>query len=121
MRSTDARSADRKERRRFFRLDRELVTYYRRAASGDLPPLAALSRNISLGGVLVALEEKFAVEERIELEIVLGDREPPINVHGRVVRVEADGACGIEFLEISPSDAVRLETYLKARGKAGRR
>lgn len=102
------------DRRRFPRIERSLITYFRRTASADDLPLAALATNISRGGLCISMDEQLSPGDRIELEIVLKDREPPINLNGRVVRTSAEGVA-IEFLAISETDRARLDAYLASR------
>jgi hypothetical protein len=104
------------ERRRFRRIDRDFITYYRRIDSASELAQAGLARNISSGGVLVTLDEEVRVGDRLSLELLLSPDAPPLNAIGRVVRLGADGV-GIEFEHCDEPDRERLERFL-ALGRA---
>jgi hypothetical protein len=104
------------DRRRFKRIDRDFITYYRRIESTSELDQAGLARNISYGGVLVTLDEEVNVGDRLSLELLLSPDAPPLNAIGRVARLSADGV-GIEFEHCAEPDRDRLEHFL-ASGRA---
>lgn len=110
------------ERRRFERIDRSLVTYYRKIGEGDVGESvldrAAVTRNISMGGVLVELDESLRVGDRLAIEILLSGGESPVSVVGHIVR-RVSTAFGIEFDEMSLEDRKRFEKYLVERKSPG--
>ncbi len=101
------------ERRRFTRIPRSLVTYYRRLDEG-VPERAAVTRDVSRGGILVELDPPVDVGEMLALEMVLGDAEPPVNLVGRVVRVNAEGTA-IEFVQLDGVDVDRIHRFVSSR------
>jgi len=104
------------ERRRFRRIDRDFITYYRRLESASELAQASLARNISSGGVLVTLDEEVRIGDRLSLELLLSPDAPPLNAIGHVAHVGADGV-GIEFERCDEPDRKRLERFL-ASGRA---
>lgn len=109
------------ERRRFERFDRNLVAYYRRLDSEEFA-LAALTKDVSLGGILLELDETCVndtcvIGDTIEAEIVLAESEPPVQLIGRVVRKSEDGT-GLEFVRISEADRARISAYVSRRAAA---
>ena len=104
------------ERRRFRRIGRDFITYYRRIDSASELAQAGLTRNISSGGVLVTLDEEVRIGDRLSLELLISPDAPPLNAIGRVARIGADGV-GIEFERCDEPDRKRLERFL-ASGRA---
>ncbi len=113
--------AEGRERRRFERIERSLVTYYRKL---DEPPApepwdkAALARNVSLGGVLVELDENLHVGDRLSIEIHLGAEQPPVTMTGRIVR-KISNTVGIQFEEMNDGDAGLFRLFLERRSRGG--
>lgn len=101
------------ERRRFTRISRSLVTYYRQLDEG-VPERAALAVDVSRGGLLVELDPAPPVGELLSMEIVLGSGRPPVNIVGRVVRTGDQGS-GIEFVNIEPGDLERIQQFIAER------
>jgi c-di-GMP-binding flagellar brake protein YcgR len=108
------------DRRRFARIERSLVTYYCRledtggeAASAE-PEWAALTRNVSEGGILVELDDNLAMGDRIALELMVPDDTTPIEATGEVVRLDGREV-GIAFHKIRPEDVDRLRAFVAAR------
>lgn len=103
------------DRRRFERVERSLVTYYRKLWVNSLE-YAGVTSNVSRGGLLVELEGEFQVGDLLAMEMVLFNGEPPINLIARVVRHESTSPMkGLEFVQISGPDEKRLHDYLAER------
>ncbi len=103
------------DRRRFERVERTLVTYYRKLWVNSLE-YAGVTSNISRGGILVELEGEFQSGDLLALEMVIFNGEPPINLVARVVRNDVSNPLkGLEFVQISGPDEKRLHDYLAAR------
>jgi hypothetical protein len=108
------------DRRRFARIERSLVTYYCRledsgkAEESAEPEWAALTRNVSEGGILVELDDNLAMGDRIALELMVPDDTVPIAATGQVVRLEGREV-GIAFTRIRQEDVERLRVFVAAR------
>jgi DNA-binding response OmpR family regulator len=69
--------------------------------------------DISLGGVMVALDNPYFVDTRVEVEVHCIPKAPPILATGRVARQDlAEGAIGIEFQNVRAEDMTRLRDFL---------
>lgn len=101
------------ERRRFTRISRSLVTYYRQL-DGGVSERAALAVDVSRGGLLVELEPAPPVGALLSMEIVLGVGRPPVKIVGRVVRTAEQGS-GIEFVDVEPGDLERIQEFIAVR------
>lgn len=105
------------ERRQFVRLDARLKSAY--TALPEEHPRAALTRNLSGGGLCVFAAEPLAPGTRLQMEVIVPDREEPIPFIAEVVWSEASwllGAphperaaeIGVRFVEIAPEDQAML-------------
>ncbi|MGH9817622.1 MAG: hypothetical protein ACRD6I_16230, partial [Candidatus Acidiferrales bacterium] len=52
------------------------------------------------------------LETRVDAEIHFGAGRKPVQAAGRVARTLDDGCMGIEFLQLKPEDAERLQEFL---------
>jgi len=68
--------------------------------------------DLSLGGMLVQMEQPLPEGEVVEIELNLPIVGPPIHPCGRVVRVHEEGCLGIEFTKVNERDADRLQETL---------
>ena len=100
-------------KRRFERVERALVTYYRKAGVEQIER-AALAQNVSFGGLFVEMEDDFAPGDLLELEIVLEEGSAAIEMTAVVVRREG-GSLALEFKDIADADRARLQLYLLER------
>jgi methyl-accepting chemotaxis protein len=90
----------------------------------DGTKIAAIAKDFSIGGVLLAVPDSLGVRklDEIALEIKSPKRniedyltQRPINVQGRIVRVdEKDGeySYGVEFINVAPAVAQQIESAL---------
>lgn len=103
------------ERRRFERIERNLVTHYRKLWQSSLE-YAGVTTNISKGGILVELEgEGFEVGDLFSVELVLGANQPTIDLVARLARRVEGNLMGLEFVQIKGEDEIRLHEYVEAR------
>ena len=72
-----------------------------------------VGRNLSAGGMLVEQNLELSVGDEAQLSIFGRDGEEPISVRGRVVREDANGMA-LTFVDVSPTDAERLERLVAA-------
>lgn len=56
----------------------------------------ALTKNVSMGGVLVDFETQLSFHEHIDMTLIHRNFNTPVRTHGKVVRVDTDGI-GIQF------------------------
>ena len=61
----------------------------------------ALTKNISIGGVLVDSETYLPIYEHIDMTFIHRNLNTPVQTNGNVVRVDSDGV-GIQFKKIEP-------------------
>jgi hypothetical protein len=61
----------------------------------------ALTKNVSMGGVLVDFETQLSFHEHIDMTFIHRDFNAPVRTNGRVVRVDSDGV-GIQFNKVVP-------------------
>lgn len=97
-----------RERRRFQR-----VSVSRRAviaAKGERVEGSTL--DVSLGGMMFRGDRTLELETRVDAEIHFGAGRKPVQAAGRVARTLDDGCMGIEFLQLKPEDAERLQEFL---------
>lgn len=107
------------ERRRFTRIARSLVTYYRRMDETAVDR-AAVTLDVSCGGIQVELEESFREGDLLSMELVLDDGKPAIDVIGKVVRVGSP-VVGIEFVQAKVADVERLTKFVAEREAGSRK
>jgi hypothetical protein len=104
--------------RRYPRMVAEYVVAYRRhfPDGADGPQLLAKTRTLGLGGLMFETDQPLERDERLRLEVVVGDA--TVRAGGVVVYVDrAPGGAwqiGVQFTEISEDDRdVLLGTYLQ--------
>jgi len=68
--------------------------------------------DLSLGGMLVQVQQSLPEGDVVSIEMNLPSVGPPICPEGRVVRVHEDGCMGIEFTKVTDADAERLQEAL---------
>jgi len=102
------------ERRRFERIERSLVTHYRKLWDRGLE-YAGVTTNISRSGILVELEgENLEVGDLIAIELILSASQPPIDLVARLAR-KVGTLMGLEFVQIKGEDEKRLHDFVAAR------
>jgi len=115
------------DRRKFIRVNRRLTVSYQVVKSLMRP--AAMSRDISKGGIRLILSQNLKCAAVLDMEIFILDGDPPVKAHGVVVwaKIRDDREnpfeVGIEFTKIDPQERLRLYNYLRKefkRHKSGR-
>ncbi len=117
------------ERRKSIRINTEIDVLYE-VLSGNLArKQSSISRNISEGGINLALSEKLAPETIIKLQLNLPESPRPILTHGRVIWVKGISekfsaekeqkffATGIKFTQLSRKDKDALSSFVQKRIK----
>lgn len=102
------------DRRQFERVERSLVTHYRKLWETALE-YAGVTTNISRGGILVELDgENLALGDLLSVEILLSATDSPIDLVARIVRKDGN-MMGLEFVQIKGEDEKRLHDYVARR------
>ncbi len=88
----------------------------RRAVSLEYP---AQAENLSGGGLLLKVAGRYRLGDLLAIQIFLPDGKPPIEVVGKVVRVQSEpedeklpAHYGVEFVEIDERDRSRIIAFL---------
>lgn len=112
---------DEAERRKFARLNFSVEVTYRKHAS-KIEDKAALSKNISLGGICLIVYEDLKASQLLELEFHLPEDKAAVKALGRVAWtsefVVADALsgkrldAGIEFIKIGDNDLEKINKYV---------
>ena len=86
------------------------VDTYAADAGGPEP---ALALNLSQSGMLMEVTGDLHVGEPIQMEFPLGEEPPPVQTHGRVVRVAAHSQYGIEFTDVDADVSTRIRHFIE--------
>ena len=102
------------ERRTQQRLDIRLPLYYRRLDQGDF--YRTECRNISMGGLTIALRNQQAIGQLIEARVLLPKQEV-MDITGRIVWIEnnEDPEAGIEIIDTDIHYRERIESLFENR------
>jgi c-di-GMP-binding flagellar brake protein YcgR len=122
LRRDDSR-VNRIQRRQYFRINVRVKIVYRWEGNRDTPreqlDKTTYTRDISAGGVLLQLDERFRHRDRLWLEIYLPDNQGPLTTYGRVIRVRgvstAQGMSyytGVEYFDLPEEARSRLTRFL---------
>jgi CheY-like chemotaxis protein len=76
-------------------------------------PEPALALNLSQSGMLMEATGDLRVGEPIQMEFPLGEEPPPVQTHGRVVRVAAPSRYGIEFTDVDADVSTRIRHFIE--------
>ncbi len=114
------------ERRANVRVDASIKTAYA-VEKNPLPKNDTLSKNISLGGILMQLYEKLYPPTMLLLDIFLPNNNKPIIAKGEVVWIKELSAldeigrrtfdAGVKFVSMGPRDKDRLDREIKNLAK----
>lgn len=108
------------QRRDFVRVDAAMtVTIV--VADPSTRELRTTSLNISGGGLLVADPHGIEPGAPLDLELTVGEGEPPVRAHGRIVRQTEKGDKGIQIDGIAEPDRDRLVRFVMERERQARR
>ena len=100
------------------------VTVWR---NGETTRLNAYTKNLSLEGVCVVLQDELAINEEVRLQIDLGDSLPPLTSQAKVVwtlayRLDEPPIqsttryqTGFHFTDLSGTDRARIEKMVSQR------
>ncbi len=115
------------ERRLSLRINTKIdVSYEVVPASAD-KKYRSVSRNLSVGGINLALKEKLNPGTVIELDLELFENHKPIHAQGKIIWVKKISdkfikettdkffATGIEFLRLHPKDEGFLRSFISKR------
>ncbi len=110
------------ERRKFPRFSLAVKVQYQILESSYPREKEAQSKNISAGGIRLAVPEKVNIGDLLRLKLSLPGEASAITVRGKVIWVEEfsvssvldDKAydCGIEFVDISAEDQEHISRYV---------
>lgn len=108
------------EKRRFPRIVYQDGCYINYSEEKGLHEVMQRTKDLSMSGI--ALETNIQLDLETEVEIQVGDFDPPLQLKGVVRRCEPvseDGEMfilGLEFTEVSDENQQRLEELMAARG-----
>lgn len=114
-----------KERREQVRINTEVDVFYEVASGRKTQKRTSISKNISLGGINLALNEKLLPGTDLSLQLNLPQGAKPIFVQGKIAWVkeiperlpgqekeERFFATGIKFAQMSPRDEGLLRSFI---------
>ena len=117
------------ERRKSFRINTKIDVLYEVISSEAAQKRNSTSRNISLGGINLALNEKLLPNTALRFELKIPERPKPIFMQGKIVWIEEISekfsrqkeerlfATGIKFTQIKPEDETALYAFIKQNAK----
>ncbi|GAG15733.1 unnamed protein product, partial [marine sediment metagenome] len=117
------------ERRRDFRVNTEIDVLYEVVSAGLSKKQASMGKNISLGGIRLALNEKLLLDTVLKLQFSISTNPKPIFTLGRIVWIKEASesstgqkeerlfATGIKFTQISPEDEAALRSFINQKVK----
>lgn len=120
-----------KDRRKSIRINAEINVLYEVISGETIQRRVSLSRNISLGGINLALDEKLFPGAVLNLELSVPKVARPIFIQGKVVWIEEisgkvigqnEGrtfASGIQFIQIKPEAEAVLNNFINQSIKDG--
>ena len=122
-----------RERRKNVRINTEIDVLYEVSNSkANHRRLTSKSRNISIGGVNLALNEKLFPGTQLSLQLDVPKAQRPILVQGEIVwvkeipakfakeardRKERFFATGVKFVQVKPEDETKLREFINERIK----
>lgn len=118
-----------KERRKSVRINTEIDVLYESISNTKAPKQFSKSRNISVGGINLALNEKLFLGTRLQMQLNIPQSLRPVFVQGEIVWVkeislrftkekrERFFATGIKFTQMKPEDEDALRSFINQRVK----
>ena len=118
-----------KERRKTTRIDTEVDVLYDVLTGKGSKAQFSKSRNLSLGGINLALREKLFPGTVLKMQLNIPQSKQPIFVQGEIVwvkeishqftneRKERFFATGIKFVQINPKDEAILRSFIDQKLK----
>ena len=120
-----------RERRRNVRINTEIDVLYEVSNSKDAhKQLVSKSRNLSIGGMNLALNEKLFPGTNLQLQLDVPQTQRPILVQGEIVwvkeipakfsknakeKTERYFATGVKFVKVKPEDETKLRDFINER------
>lgn len=120
-----------KDRRKTLRLNTELDVLYEVVSGNTAQKQLSMSRNISLGGINLALNEKLLPETILDLQLNIPNSTRSVFVQGKIVWVKEISkrfikqkeqrlfATGIKFTRMKPNDETTLHNFINGKIKGG--
>ncbi|MCQ9208168.1 MAG: PilZ domain-containing protein [Omnitrophica bacterium] len=120
---------DDKDRRKDTRINTKIDVLYEVSSGSTIRKRASMSRNISLGGVNLALNEKLLPGTRLSLQLNIPKKTKPLFTDGEIVWVKEVTekspeqkeqrlfATGIKFIYINPADKTMLHSFINQKVK----
>ncbi len=118
-----------KERRKSVRINAEIDVSYELLSGSAAQKHNLMSRNISMGGINLALNEKLPPGTTLHLKLNVPQNPRPLFTEGKIVWVrEVSGrftrqkeerffATGIQFIRIKPEDEAVLHSFIQQRAR----
>ncbi|MBN3038491.1 MAG: PilZ domain-containing protein [Candidatus Omnitrophica bacterium] len=112
------------ERRKSVRIDTDIDVLYEVVSGEKLNRQSSMARNISAGGINLALNEKLLPETALRLELDLPQAPHPIMTQGKIVwvkeiserfimqKTERYFSTGIKFIEMNEQDLNILQNFI---------
>lgn len=119
------------ERRKSIRINTQIEVLYEIVSNVKPQRWASITRNISLGGINLALNEKLFPGTILRLQLNIPKRTHPIFTQGEIVWVKkisvsftkdtqtVSFATGIKFVQLNPKDELALKEFIGYRIKDG--
>ncbi|MHB8218041.1 MAG: PilZ domain-containing protein [Candidatus Sulfotelmatobacter sp.] len=104
-----------RERRRSYRCPLEIPV---NVSSSGRPDFVAKTVNISEGGMALFSSMILRVGERLTLKLALPDSVSPAKINSEVCWADETGRVGLEFVQVSPTVAEQLQSWLADRLEA---
>jgi Tfp pilus assembly protein PilZ len=108
------KAGDSKDRRKDIRLTKKVPVVVIR---DDTKGTYLESEDLSLGGVLLPLDESFPPGTEVMLHFYLPKRSQPIEVKGKVVNVQREIGVGIQFIDIEPEAKMAIWQFMLSKSK----
>jgi len=114
------------DQRRFPRVRQQCVVSLRQATARH--SIATSTENVGVGGVCVLLDEGLDIFAPVDVELILGDDQPPVACRGMVAWVVRRRELnrpplfdtGIEFVGLTPEAEARLQRTVTLAGRGPR-
>jgi len=112
------------DRREFVRIEANVVVRYEIIGATAADNRTVLAGNIGLGGILLVSEKPGPIGSNLRLSIKIPTSERPVELLGRVVRVEEITQdvfydIGIIFTEVPPGNRASIEQFIEQRRRKG--
>jgi len=118
-----------KERRKSIRINTKIDVLYEVVSGNAVKIKNSLSRNISVSGINLTLNEKLFPETTLRLQLNIPENPRPIFTQGKIIWVremlgkfsgqkdQRDFATGIKFTQLTPKDEAILRGFIQQKIK----